>query len=316
MDFLMQARNAATHERLNELTLKGMEEIAKDNYHPVCRANAMMVIAELNADETAGTPWKNAFPVLLTAATSADTIDSVRAAALRGLVRHAQAGLDPASVPQATSAMLKLLNEKTPPEKRTREGHDWMRRRAIDVLVAITGNAPNPEFIKTLLDCVEDDKAWMPLRCDAAAALAKTPFAPPAGVSAQNVAKSLGKLAVAVARTEIDESRSKAREISTDRIRRDLNLVRQGLQGTDGRGGILAATQAADAQQSIRTVLQGIDRLIADSVATVATRDELVQKITQAAAALETSLERAAAAPAAAPAAGNPLQNPAPANPF
>ncbi len=93
-DFAAKATNSAVHEHLNDLTLAKMNEIATGNYHPIVRANAVMMIAELNDTDPTGSAWKKSLPVLLNLVKANNTIDAVRVPAWRGLVRQAQAGVD------------------------------------------------------------------------------------------------------------------------------------------------------------------------------------------------------------------------------
>ena len=54
--FASKASNAAAREHLNTLALAKMDQIASGNFHPVCRANAMMMIADL--EDPGSVPYK------------------------------------------------------------------------------------------------------------------------------------------------------------------------------------------------------------------------------------------------------------------
>ncbi len=137
--FTAKATNQAAHDELNRITLDKMQAIASDNYHPTVRLNAMLLIGDLTESADASSPpWKNALPALLKAATANDSVDAVRVAALRGLLRHAQAGIDPSVRPQVIQGMPRAgPAAHSAGRPATKDGHDWISRRAIDVLSAI-----------------------------------------------------------------------------------------------------------------------------------------------------------------------------------
>ncbi len=186
------AKTGAVHEHLNELVLTFMDGIAQDNYHPAARASAMMMIADLSETDPNGKPWKNALPALLKGVTAQTTTDAVRVPALRGLLRHAQAGIDSQARPQVIATMLEVLGQRTPPENRTADGHDWIRRRAIDVLVAIGEPGENGAVADALAKVIEDNAASVSIRSAAAAALANPKLTPPKNFDAMTLAKSVG----------------------------------------------------------------------------------------------------------------------------
>jgi hypothetical protein len=59
-NYLAKARNPMVKQHLNEITLKKMDEIANGNFPQCCRANAMMIIFDLNEVESTprGSPVK------------------------------------------------------------------------------------------------------------------------------------------------------------------------------------------------------------------------------------------------------------------
>src|SRR5262249_34774588 len=145
------AAAAPAHEEFNRVTLEFMDRAANDNYHPVVRVNAMLMIADLNETDPNGAPWKKALPALLKAAKDPNMIDAVRIEALRGLVRHAKGGISPDIRGQVTSAMLAILDKHTPPSGRSQDAHDWICWRAIDVLVALGDAGPNNAVTQSMI---------------------------------------------------------------------------------------------------------------------------------------------------------------------
>jgi len=61
-NFTAKATNPAAREHLNSITLAKMDEIASGNFHPICRANAMMMITSLSENADLEKPWKKPFP--------------------------------------------------------------------------------------------------------------------------------------------------------------------------------------------------------------------------------------------------------------
>ena len=230
---------ALAHEEFNKLTLDFMDRVANDNYHPVVRVNAMLMIADLNETDPNGAPWKNALPSLLKAASDPKMIDAVRDEALRGLVRHAKSGISPELRGQITSAMLAIIDKHIPPAGRTQEGHDWICRRAIDVLTALGDAGPNGAVPQSLIAIVNDQAASISIRCAAAEALGMLKITPPKEVDVMALAKSLGRLAVAAVNTELTARAPLHSPIVTERLNQDFVQISHGLTGENGKGGLL-----------------------------------------------------------------------------
>ncbi|HEY2826157.1 MAG TPA: hypothetical protein VGJ04_01035 [Pirellulales bacterium] len=256
-DFASKATNAAAHEHLNTLTLTKMDQIATGNFHPVLRANAVMMIAELNDSDPSGPPWKKAVPVLLNYVKSKDMIDAVRVPAWRGLVRQAQSGIDASDRVQVVAAAIQALGQRNNMAGHSQDAQDWICRRAIDVLTALN----DPAAAAAILETVNDASTSLTIRAAAAEALSKIKFSPPANFNVTALAKTLGKLAVEDFKFELQQG-AKHNPIVADRLKQQLMQIRLGLLGADGNGGVHAMTTAADAQQYINSLRGPIDNLI------------------------------------------------------
>lgn len=186
----------AAHDHLVQLTFDTMQRVAVDGrFHPAVRYNAMLIIGELNEQESTGIGPNRRPPVPLTPALNfmlaqlndPKQIDEVRIAALVGILRHTQTNRtlrqlnvgqtneaqQQANAQRIISAMLQIAEQKEPPEGRSLEGHTWMRRRAIDVLTAL-GASTGP--VASLLEqIVSDSEEPISLRCAAAEAIGKMP---------------------------------------------------------------------------------------------------------------------------------------------
>ena len=137
---LNQAKLGNAHVRLTDLLLKMMTEAAfGDDFDPVVRVNAMLMLGDLNLAEAprlgaAPTPLPNAVAILVCAVREPKVIDPVRVAALAGLLRHAVLGIaSEAAAEDVTAAMLDLLRNKSV-AGRSADGNAWMQARAIEVL--------------------------------------------------------------------------------------------------------------------------------------------------------------------------------------
>lgn len=156
--------------------------------------------------------------------------------------------------------MLALVQQHTPPAGRTKDGQDWISRRAIDVLAVIGEAGNNGAVVKALLAAIDDQAASTGIRSAAAAALAKIKYTPSKDFDPTPIVKGLGKLAVDCTTQEIsiaykprsgDASKSDptGAPIVAERLRQDLNEVLQGLGGGDGKGGVAAWSSDAAYQK-------------------------------------------------------------------
>ncbi len=136
---------------LNEVSLKKMSEYANDNYNIVCRYNAMLFIGEqLNQSFPADkktVPMPEALIELEKAALNGNLPPAVRIAAMIGLKRHAELGVPEDKKKALSDMMLKLVAAKAPAAGISKEGHDWLRRRAAEVCVALGQNTPDVKKI-------------------------------------------------------------------------------------------------------------------------------------------------------------------------
>jgi hypothetical protein len=188
---LLNTKSEEAHQRLIEMTRVQMQAIARGNFHPAARVNAMLIIGELNSNEAVQIgnsrppePYLKALGTMLEEFSEPTQIDAVRAAALVGILRHAEMdGQRPE--PQrirldvrymVIAKMLELIRAKTPPTDRTPEGHVWMQRRAIEVLGALRDVGANDSIITDMAGIVADDAAPMSLRCTAAVCLGRLDF--------------------------------------------------------------------------------------------------------------------------------------------
>jgi len=218
--YILQCKQADNHQRLIDLTMAMMQQIVMDEFHPLVRYNAMLIIGELNEQEVLRVgatplppePYAAALPFMIERIEDPNTPDTVRVAALVGLVRHLEwepfrAPSKP--IPAGTrttmlNALVKLAEMKTPPANRTAEGQLWLRRRAIECLGLAGALTSTPQIITPVEKVLKDNTEPLHLRCIAAKALGTMNI--PAGqrLDALELTRTLGNLAAASIKTEFD----------------------------------------------------------------------------------------------------------------
>jgi hypothetical protein len=213
------------HQYLVDLARQMMTTIIRGNYHPAARTNAMLLLGSLNAEEAVLVGENRRPPMPLTAALGVmfqeldnpQQSDGVRAAALAGILRHvwvdnqwppASRQLSGSTPSQKNreklivTAMLKWVNAKEPPEGRSQTGHDWLRRRAIEVL-GLLGTPGDGNAVVTSLDgLLLDQDQSVAVRCTAAEALGKLNL-PQGAMDAKEMARNIATVAVFACRKEI-----------------------------------------------------------------------------------------------------------------
>ncbi len=222
------------HEALNRLTQKTMGDIVGgQNYHPVARFNAMLLIGELDEVEPVGkvpgVPFKEAQKEFLRVMSLDARLapDYIKIAAMQGLLRHAQAHVvTGADAGNAVNLLLPIAAAAKPPAGRSLDGQVWMRRRAVQIIGAIglSGGAVTSELQKI----VKDTSAPFNLRCDAAMALGELEYKELPQAKAAELGKDVGLLALDATRREVKET-----EISLPQLKTRLHAVKVALAGPD-----------------------------------------------------------------------------------
>lgn len=214
----MPAAADDVHQHLLTLTRQVMLTIAKGNYHPMARYNAMLFICQLNTkeasfvgDKSPPVPYLQGLADAIQEYGDPKQIDAVRIAALVGMLRHAT--LDRQLVDQQSALgglrgqiiglSLALVNAKEAPAGRTQGGHDWMRRRAVEILGTLGDLGPGGEVVTALQTVLGDDEAPISLRCCAAESLGRLEYPENTTINVADVAKTMGAVAAHVCYDEI-----------------------------------------------------------------------------------------------------------------
>ncbi len=260
--FRMVGQKGDAYNRLTEMSYRYMAGIAiSSKYNAAARVNAMLILGDLNEQE-GGKPLRKAFGPLLLFATR-DTFrdqpipDELKVAAMVGLQRWVTSGDVPANQQAALSgAMLKLLNEETPPAGRTAEGHNWMRRGAAEILAALGNPGPNNEVVAAYEKIVANSAARNTLRCEIAESLGKLKYPQGSKVDFPSLANLIGHQTVEICQRELDADRRNPRRRLFAYALRSALL---GLEGANRRGGLKAASYGTDGQQFVDAVWAPID---------------------------------------------------------
>ena len=225
-------RSRQTYDQVNDLALRMLGDIAKGNYSPVARVNAMLAIGDLIVQEPAKTsekavPLAQALPLMLEAYSSPDQIDGVRLAALLGILRHASLGI--ADDSQVLSVMLATVKANQPPDGRSAAGHAWFRLRAMETLGARAKTGQQGEVANALGDVVSDEESSLLVRCVAARCLGQLDYSDPAGMDPGNFVAKLAQLATAICTQEV---------AALAKLKRDELIAGQKIQGPSASGGM------------------------------------------------------------------------------
>jgi len=204
--FISAAKDKTAFDRLNQLTVKTMGDIALDNYHPLSRYTAVMVLASLHEWDDPSLPRREeakplaaAFPRLLSCL---ESIDVVKVAALNALTRHVKAEIDAEQRSRLIPALLKLVADKKVAPSSTLSGHDWIRRQAIELLVLAAQSEPAAQkATAAALDAIlQDSGSSLELCCAAAKGLGGLRLN---GLDPAVTAYSIGQVAVDAYKAEL-----------------------------------------------------------------------------------------------------------------
>lgn len=182
-----RADASQAHDRIVKLSSYYLTLIVNDrSFHAGTRYNALLLIGDLNVVEgrrIGPTTPPQGSPGGLTLlvdwldehlADSERQEDIVPLGALIGILRHATLGIADEPLRQrAMTAAMKLASQTEPPKHRSPEGHDWLRRRSVQVLgwsVSLDKSPVDTEAAALVLGLVDDSSVSLKLQVDAALA--------------------------------------------------------------------------------------------------------------------------------------------------
>ncbi len=257
-------------DRINALTLKFMQGIVGTKlgeFHPAVRYNAMLIIGDLDSrgpelfgNARPAEPLIAALDIMRGELVSKDQIDAVRVAALIGIARHAE--LDrhrPANrrIPDAAlrpliEPLVTIATTSEPPASRSAEGHTWMRRQALEALASFASTRPIGPVATAVDSIISDPTAPLALRCAAAESQGKMQNPLAEGVTAEQAAMKLTRLAGDILEAELEGLEPYLDELKI----KEESAIDTGLSGgratiTDGGLGILGGEAAGSTDDAV-----------------------------------------------------------------
>ena len=213
-DFRRSDDQAAVHAELVELVRNACASLARNDFHPATRYNAMLILGELNAREAEGAsvppePLPEALPIMIEELQNPDQIDAVRVAALIGIRRHilthiarGSNDLDGTPSQRISQATLALLASERPPQ-RSPNGHAWLERQAIEILALLGSAGENGEVFQAFVRAMTDPAEPLFLRCAAAQALSQLSYPEELPFDVFELNRQIGILAVDCCQNEL-----------------------------------------------------------------------------------------------------------------
>ncbi|HEX3725147.1 MAG TPA: hypothetical protein VHV08_02850, partial [Pirellulales bacterium] len=262
------------HDHLNELVLKKMTDIVVGRggqLDSTSKFNAMLALGELSEGSSGEgakpKPWDKPFSILLGALKSAKTLDYVKMAALVGLERYAAAGAIPQSkIADVTKTMVELVKQQEPPSDRDLAAHNWMRRSAGQILASLGNPGPDNSVVSALTSVIIDPKTRPSVRCDMVQCLGQLRYPPGAKVDFQSLANSVGHETLEICKHELESAKAAHRAPSRRLLSFVLGSALLGLEGSDGKGGLLAAAAATPDNQKFIETLRGKVKTLSTSL--------------------------------------------------
>lgn len=269
---LERASNDAARRHLLDIAFKFFKEVASDDYHPAVRYNAMLIVSELDTSaRTSGgeppVPFRAALPFMIQEYKNPAQIDAVRLAALLGINRHVQMAqaqttqqaeaITQAELQEIRTLALDLVKTREAPAGRTQDGHDWMRRRGLEIIAWLAAGKLDQEIVDEIIARVSDSDENRGLRAEAAQSLNIVKFRPETGkpqlgstpleIKPKEIAASLLQFVVDVVNADVDQvdkyikSIEEAEEIYTSAGGGFSGGRMSGMSGM-GRSGMMAPT--------------------------------------------------------------------------
>ncbi|HEV2971445.1 MAG TPA: hypothetical protein VGY55_15830 [Pirellulales bacterium] len=198
--FLNPAIDQLVFEHVEDLAIASMSEIAKNNYHPLARYHAVLLLAGLHQFKQSDKPYAKTWPVFVDCL---DSIDPVKIAGMNAILHYVKAGIPGIQQAQIITKLEKLLADKTVAKGETPEGHDWVRCKAMDVILAIGEPAVSANVVADLVAILNDPQSSVELSRAAAKTLGSLPPAALAQLDLSTLAASIGRVAVSAARAEL-----------------------------------------------------------------------------------------------------------------
>ena len=264
--YFRQTKSGAVYDHLNALVLDFMNKLVRGNYNPAARINAMLAIGELNRVEQSGSaaavPLPEALKALLDAVNDANLPDAIHAAAMVGVLRHAEAGIrDEGARRTLADAMLRLATAD-PPTGPSAVGREWIMAQAVDALGLLGSTGDGDSAFKAMTGIVSDTRLSDRTRSVAAGALGQLNYAGVAGIDPVAEAAKLARFTADCCAEETRLNRESAQSASRRRIKQCLEAALTALTGVDERHkGIMSLADQPDQQALLAEMHESIKEL-------------------------------------------------------
>ncbi len=214
----VQTTSAPGRQYLFDTTMSEMTKYARGNYEPQARVQAYLILGDLNTRERAAgdkslpLPSSAALKLLLDDFDKPSQPDGIVSAILVGLVRHAHLNandvtrpaeekIQAADLDRLEKISLALIAEKSPPHGRSADGHDWLRRRAVEIAGHLAATRPSPKVVAALEALLADRKDSPEVRLAAANSMSQVTRRSAAGGPKLAIKPDAHGLALALADT-------------------------------------------------------------------------------------------------------------------
>jgi hypothetical protein len=173
---------------------------------------------------------------------------AVRAAALVGILRHAESNLPQASQGPVLAKVTAILKEK-PTDAAAAESLAWMKMRAADVCGALGSATSSGDLAAMVVD------ATLPVnvRCAAAKALGSLKSIDGAALKMPELVAALGNLQLEVCYGELDRALADGDVVNPRQIHYQSGCVQTALSGDGKNGGVSKLIKADAAEKALAT---------------------------------------------------------------
>jgi len=227
LKLLRSTKVPAAQSHLTDLTLKTMRVIARGNYHPAVRYNAVLILGMLD-EKVAGAGAAKPVPLPAGANELLELLEndefknvkvpaSIKLGAMVGLERHARFGIASQYADRLTKATLATIAREEPPADLDAEVHHWMRCQAARVLSRQFAQGPNAPVQAALTSMIADPHMSLEDRCSVAEMMKRIKYNSAAGIDGTAAVGALGNLTKAVASDEAEKASSFQKEILRSR---------------------------------------------------------------------------------------------------
>ena len=267
--YIRGARVPAASDHVRDLTLTAMRVMARKNYHPAVRYNAVLILGALD-EKLPGGGGNPTPPVPLPAAAKElldileqNELDGVKVpfalklGALLGLQRHAQYGISSQDGERLTKVSLALIAKKEPPAELDRDVYNWIRCQAANVLARQFAEGPDAAVRAALTSLIADGNLSLEDRCCVANLLKDMKYESAAGVDASATVAAMGDLLKSVA---IDEA-EKAQEYEDEALGTNFASQPDELEPKYQRRRLISRLQSiSDGATSLKEALEEEER--------------------------------------------------------